>query len=181
LESTNTETNIFPPAQPVGDQGQKVGACSGTPGDKKSESDHSGKADEEFRVLASLIRRSSNFPRLRRFLWEYRNFLHRIRIVWNNSDSYRCTRSFAFLEAPSGCVYENIRSYGRIECIRTCVSKNQWATPLDWKLCAAAWDQGVEWAVNNLDFDNPSTSEHKALLKSELSYKGPRLNGSLKE
>jgi hypothetical protein len=41
-------------------------------------------------------------------------------------------------------------------------------------MCSDAWDQGVEWALRNLDFDSSSTSEHKEVLKSELSYKGPR-------
>jgi hypothetical protein len=169
----STGSHILRHAQPVGDQAQKVGVRSETFGDKKSEHDHSGKADGEFRVLASLIRWSSSFPRLRRFLWEYRNFLHRIGIVWNNSDSYRCPSSFAFLEASSGCVYENTRSNGRIECIRKLASMNP-STPLDWRLWMESWDQGVEWALRNLDFDSPSTSEHKALLAWELSYKGPR-------
>src|ERR1700749_3780520 len=126
--------------QPSADQAQKAGEGSGTVWDKKSEYGHRGKAHAEFRVLASLIHWSSNFPRLQRFLWEYRNFLHRIGIVWRNSDSYRCPSSYACLEAPSGRVYQNTRGNARIECIRTCVSKNPWATPLDWKLWSAAWD-----------------------------------------
>jgi hypothetical protein len=124
-------------------------------------------------VLAVWKRFCSSFPRLRRVLLECRTFRSRIQSVLSNTDSYRCPSSFAFLEAPSGCVYENTRSNGRIECIRKLASTNP-STPLDWRLWMESWDQGVEWAVRNLDFDSPSTSEHKALLASELSYKGPQ-------
>lgn len=172
LKSVKTGIHIIRRAAPVVDQAQKADA--GANDSDKSRKTDPCKGREQFHVPSVLVRPCSSFPRLRRVLWEFRSFRNRIRTVWSNNDSYRCSSSFAYLEAPSGSVYENTRSNGRIECIRTCVSRNPWATPLDWKMCSDAWDQGVEWALRNLDFDSSSTSEHKEVLKSELSYKGPR-------
>jgi len=168
----STETNTALDQGFVEGQGQKAGAPTHD-WSRRNRAGRYGIRGKWLHELAVAKRWCSSFPRLRRLRCECRNFQKRIRIVWSNSDSYRVPMGFLYLESSSGCVYENIRGNGRSECIERFASTQPWATPFDWNLYREAWDQGVEWALHNLDFDSPSISEHKALLASELAYKGP--------
>lgn len=120
------------------------------------------------------------YPRLRMLLFELNSFLHRICAVLRSSDTSGVPIGFLWLQSPAGCEYLNTRSLGRIECIKKLASNRPWATPIDWRAYQEAWDQGVEWALRNFDFDSSSKDERSEVLASELAYAGPGMvNSSL--
>lgn len=111
--------------------------------------------------------------RLCNMLSELCSFRHRMYIATQNSELFRVPTGFVFLESPGGASYLNTRSLGRSEHIQTVSTTYPWATPLDWKLHCESWDSGVEWAIHNLGCGSSLADEHKRLLISELSYRGP--------
>lgn len=116
------------------------------------------------RIYQVLFEGLRKHPRLRMFLSECRSFVRRTYIVLTNKDTHRVPMGLAYLESPSGRVYENIRSLACNQDIER-ISSNRPSTPLDWAPYRDAWDAGVEWAVSTLGSDTLD-SEHKALLIS---------------
>jgi hypothetical protein len=114
-------------------------------------------------------------PRLHMFLLEFRSFFQRSRIVWSRSQREPSHKDFVWLRGDDGRSYLNTRRCGRSENIEKISSIHPWATPVDWELWRQSWDEGVEWAIRNLDFGSPSTSAHKALLASEPTYSLPHV------
>jgi hypothetical protein len=116
-----------------------------------------------YQVLFEALR---TCPRLRMFLSECRSFLYRSRIVLTKKNTHLVPMGPAYLDAPSGRVFRNIRSLACNQDIERNASNRPWSTPLDWAAYRDSWDAGVEWAVNTLGSDTLD-SEHKALLISE--------------
>jgi hypothetical protein len=129
---------------------------------------------QKLTAFLSRSNRKSLCQRLGRLMSEFRNCVHRIGIALRNSDAYRVPMGFLYLESPNGRVYLNTRNLARSDYIGKLVSNLHPATALDWKSHCDAWDQGVEWAVGTLGSGSSLTDEHKALLASELSYRGPQ-------
>jgi len=117
-------------------------------------------------IYQAMIQRLQNHPRLRMFLFECRSFVHRTYILLTNKSLHRVPIGPAYLEAPSGRVYENTRSRSCIQDIERISSTRSWATPLDWAAYRDSWEAGVEWALNTSG--TTLDSERKALLGSKL-------------
>jgi hypothetical protein len=120
-------------------------------------------------------RRSSflHLPILRVLLSEIRNLLPRIRMR-HGKGSLPLDAGHLYLRSKNGHRLPNMRMHGRIDCIKMLASNHPWTSSADWQMAVDAWDQGVEWAVRNLGSDSTLSEEHRSLLVSELSYKGPR-------
>lgn len=114
------------------------------------------------RIYQVLFEALRTCPRLRMFLSECRNFLHRSRIVLTNNDTHRVPMGPAYLETHSGRLFRNIRS---LACMRDIerISSNRPSTPLDWIAYRDSWEAGAEWAVSILN-SGTLDSEHQALL-----------------
>jgi hypothetical protein len=118
------------------------------------------------RMCQVLFEGLRNHPRLRMLLSECRSFLHRTYIVLTSKDTHRVPMGSAYLESPSGYLYQNIRTDACIRDIERISSNRLWATPLDWAAYRDSWEAGVEWACT-LGSDSALNSEHKALLISK--------------
>jgi hypothetical protein len=99
--------------------------------------------------------------------------LYRV-IRLNPSDFESGSLGPLYLEHPDPTVdkpYENLRCFARIRLLREIAPSARITSSLDWKSQVEIWDKGVEWAVHNLGPDSELPEEHKAVLRSELTYK----------
>jgi hypothetical protein len=111
----------------------------------------------------------SNHPQLYMFLLECRSFVHRIKIVLTTPDSHEVYMGVLGVEGtpehlsdlPNKCLHARTRDIERM------CSTFAWATPLDWRVAALAWEQGVQWSFDMLGYGTAFSSVHRALSFSE--------------
>jgi hypothetical protein len=110
-----------------------------------------------------------NHPQLYMFLLECRSFVHRIRIVLTTPDSHEVCMGVLGVEGtpehlsdlPNKCLHARTRD------IETMFSTFAWATPLDWRVAALAWEQGARWSFDSMGYGTAFSSVQKAFSERQ--------------
>ena len=108
-------------------------------------------------------------PQLCVSLLEIRSFLRRMRIVLGSNDSHRVY--MGTVQAQCGhehpCDLSSRCLHARIADIEILCSKFPWATPLDWRLAAFAWEQGYLSVLSMCGISSASVLETLSVSERE--------------
>jgi hypothetical protein len=116
-------------------------------------------------------------PQLYMFLLECRSFVRRINFVLTTPDSHEVYMGVLGVEGtpehlselPNKCLHARTRDIEKMS------STFAWATPLDWRVAALAWEQGVQWSFDMLGYGTAFSSVQRALVFSEREDVKPDL------